>query len=293
MVRSYVLSIAVLSFLVSSCTPKSDSSPLAESHDHAHDAKVFQQVNVVPDELLRSKRIALTFDDGPTAGVTDKVLDLLAAHQIKATFFVLGIQVKKYPKLVERIVREGHVLASHGWNHQRLTKGIFTQDPSQLVAQVYDTHEAMKASSPLVKRYMQSRKHKLFFRAPYGAWTRAHADVLNSYAELREYIAPVFWNVGGVMLPDPQQNPDIQYTPENIRAGADWACWDQFRLSPTVCATGYWRDIEQQEKQGGVVLLHDVQAKSVRLTEILITWLKARGYTFTTLDQMRSFEKYQ
>ena len=289
-----MFALLAISLVVSSCTPKTqDKAAPAAAHSHEHDASLFQQLNIIPGGLQGTKKIALTFDDGPTGGVTDQLLDLLAEHDIKATFFVLGIQVEKHPGLVERIVREGHVLASHGWNHQRLTKDKFKSDPNELVAQVYDTHQAMKAAGPAAKKFIESRRNRLYFRAPYGAWSRQHSDVLNSYEELRSYIAPVFWNVGGVMLPDPQLNPGIQFDSQNIRAGADWACWDQFRLSPTVCATGYFRDISLSEKQGGVVLLHDVHVNSVRLTEILITWLKARGYSFITLDQMRSLDKYR
>ncbi|KGJ95963.1 XrtA system polysaccharide deacetylase [Thalassotalea sp. ND16A] len=52
---------------------------------------------------------------------TDRVLELLAEHEAKATFFVLGWVAQKYPQLVTRIVSHGHELASHGYYHQRLT----------------------------------------------------------------------------------------------------------------------------------------------------------------------------
>src|SRR5206468_11020412 len=55
--------------------------------------------------------IAMTFDDGPSAKLTPKLLDLLAAHHIKATFFVLGENVAQNPAIVERAAREGHEIA--------------------------------------------------------------------------------------------------------------------------------------------------------------------------------------
>lgn len=63
------------------------------------------------------KYIALTFDDGPWPKTTEMILDILRANDIKATFFVIGKQLKKYPELPPKIVDEGHVLANHTWNH--------------------------------------------------------------------------------------------------------------------------------------------------------------------------------
>lgn len=65
----------------------------------------------------REKKIFLTFDDGPTPGVTEKVLEILAHHRAKATFFVLGKNASEYPELVERTKKDGHAIGSHGWDH--------------------------------------------------------------------------------------------------------------------------------------------------------------------------------
>jgi len=66
--------------------------------------------------------IALTFDDGPHASLTPKLLDLLAKHHMKATFFVVGQNVVEYPDIVKRAFREGHEIASHSWSHPDLGK---------------------------------------------------------------------------------------------------------------------------------------------------------------------------
>src|SRR6266702_8820657 len=66
--------------------------------------------------------IALTFDDGPSAKLTPKLLDLLAAHHIKATFFLIGEIVAEHPEIVAREVREGHEIANHSWSHPNLAK---------------------------------------------------------------------------------------------------------------------------------------------------------------------------
>jgi peptidoglycan-N-acetylglucosamine deacetylase len=66
--------------------------------------------------------IAMTFDDGPSANLTPKLLDLLAAHRIKATFFVIGQNVVDHPEIVERAAREGHEIGNHSWSHPFLAK---------------------------------------------------------------------------------------------------------------------------------------------------------------------------
>ncbi|MBA5790293.1 polysaccharide deacetylase family protein, partial [Escherichia coli] len=69
-----------------------------------------------------NKRIALTFDDGPSASVTPGVLDTLKRYDVKATFFVLGSSVVQNPGLVKRELDEGHQVGSHSWDHPQLTK---------------------------------------------------------------------------------------------------------------------------------------------------------------------------
>lgn len=64
-----------------------------------------------------NKRVFLTFDDGPSKGVTTTILDTLKSENIKATFFVLGSRVDLYPDIVKREYEEGHYIASHGYSH--------------------------------------------------------------------------------------------------------------------------------------------------------------------------------
>src|SRR4029450_14112747 len=66
--------------------------------------------------------IAMTFDDGPSATLTPKLLDLLAAHHIKATFFVIGENVGEHPESGARAAREGHESASHSGAPPKLAR---------------------------------------------------------------------------------------------------------------------------------------------------------------------------
>jgi peptidoglycan/xylan/chitin deacetylase (PgdA/CDA1 family) len=62
--------------------------------------------------------IALTFDDGPDPVFTPRILDVLAAHRARATFFVLGERASRHPELIERMHREGHTVGTHTQHHR-------------------------------------------------------------------------------------------------------------------------------------------------------------------------------
>ncbi len=102
--------------------------------------------------------IAMTFDDGPSAALTPKLLDLLAAHHIKATFFVLGELVAEYPEIVARAAREGHEIASHSWSHPNLAK----MSQESVRSQLQRTDDAIKSAIG---------KSPTLLRPPYGSIT--------------------------------------------------------------------------------------------------------------------------
>lgn len=64
--------------------------------------------------------VYLTFDDGPSPDYTPQVLDVLARHDARATFFVVGSLAQAHPDIIERIAAEGHTIANHAWNHEDL-----------------------------------------------------------------------------------------------------------------------------------------------------------------------------
>lgn len=70
----------------------------------------------------RKRQVALTFDDGPDRTFTPRILDVLRDHGVKATFFVVGNRVAAHPDVVKRMVRAGHVVANHSWDHPNLAK---------------------------------------------------------------------------------------------------------------------------------------------------------------------------
>jgi peptidoglycan/xylan/chitin deacetylase (PgdA/CDA1 family) len=100
----------------------------------------------------------MTFDDGPSAALTPKLLDILAAHHIKATFFVLGEMVAEHPEILARAAREGHEIASHSWSHPNLGKMSQESVRSQL-----------QRTDEIIKNATGARP--TLFRPPYGSIT--------------------------------------------------------------------------------------------------------------------------
>ena len=85
--------------------------------------------------------VALTFDDGPTPGTTDRALDVLGEMGVKAAFFVVGRNARQHPGLVERMHAEGHVVGNHTLDHSHF--GLFGRTP-YWKRQVAEADEAIR-----------------------------------------------------------------------------------------------------------------------------------------------------
>ncbi len=109
--------------------------------------------------------VALTFDDGPTEPFTARILDILAEHHAQATFFLIGQNVRKYPKLARRIVEEGHTVGNHSYDHTALG---FTLGQRYWHSQLARTNRVITHETGLRPR---------LFRAPRGIkfWPMARA----------------------------------------------------------------------------------------------------------------------
>ncbi|AFC27872.1 polysaccharide deacetylase [Paenibacillus mucilaginosus 3016] len=107
--------------------PTAPTKPAKETVSVRQQLTLSQLTRKYPNLLVRrgptsSKKAALTFDDAPDDRYTEQVLDTLAASGVKATFFVLGSQASKYPDVVRRMAREGHVIGSHSYQHALFPK---------------------------------------------------------------------------------------------------------------------------------------------------------------------------
>lgn len=110
------------------------------------------------------KLLALTFDDGPDPERTPAVLDALAHHGMKATFFLIGERAARHPDLVSRLLAEGHDIGNHSWDHPSLP----TLPPARIREQLTRTRDLL---GPPGARYM---------RPPYGNQTPATNRICRS-----------------------------------------------------------------------------------------------------------------
>ncbi|WP_195575619.1 polysaccharide deacetylase family protein [Paenibacillus sp. 1001270B_150601_E10] len=83
-----------------------------------------QRGEIVWEVPMNHKMLALTFDDGPNPKTTNMILDLLKKYEAKATFFVVGKRVERFPEVVEREVKEGHEVANHTYNHVYFSSNV-------------------------------------------------------------------------------------------------------------------------------------------------------------------------
>lgn len=122
--------------------------------------------------------IAMTFDDGPDATLTPRLLDILKARHLHVTFFVLGQRVKDHPEIIQRAVAEGHEIGNHSWDHPPLNKLA----EGGLQHQMADTSAVIKEAIG---------KAPTIMRPPYGA-----TNPRLSRAIEREYgMKVILWSV--------------------------------------------------------------------------------------------------
>ncbi|WP_433475228.1 polysaccharide deacetylase family protein [Spirillospora sp. CA-142024] len=124
------------------------------------------------------KSIALTIDDGPSPMWTPRMLDLLAEHEIRATFFVIGMQVKEFPKLTRRITDAGHQICNHTETHPIFIAGLPEKRVRKEIVEAFDRIADVTGVVPQ------------FFRSPGGAWSKT---ILEQVAE--HGMLPIHWAV--------------------------------------------------------------------------------------------------
>jgi peptidoglycan/xylan/chitin deacetylase (PgdA/CDA1 family) len=111
------------------------------------------------------KVIALTFDDGPDAIYTRKIIDVLSGYGIKATFFMVGENVLKHPELVIMAYSHGHVIANHTFSHKRLS----------ILNKLAIEQEILNGNYAIFKIV---GKYPLLFRPPYGACSKLLPEIV-------------------------------------------------------------------------------------------------------------------
>ena len=194
-----------------------------------------------------TKRVFLTFDDGPSSN-TNQILDILNERGIKATFFVLGSNVEKKPEVVKRMYDEGHFIANHGYSHVYET---IYQSP-QAVLDEYN-----KCNQLVRDAIGEQEYNSHLFRFPGGLVGGKYADIKNQANDLllQNNIVHVDWNA---------LNGDSETTSPTIE-------YEIQRIQETV-----------GNKQSVVILMHDAQAKKVTVEALssIIDYLQGQGYEF-------------
>lgn len=112
------------------------------------------------------KALALTFDDGPDFRFTPKVLDVLKKYKIKATFFVVGMQIEKYPAVFRRMIQEGHAIGSHSYQHLKISE----LPPVEVKFQLDKNQEVIQKNG---------REFHYYYRPPYSALDPASIDLIS------------------------------------------------------------------------------------------------------------------
>ena len=126
-----------------------------------------------------SKQIALTYDDGPNDPHTLKLLDVLARHDVQATFFMIGRYVQKQPDIARAVAQAGHVIGNHTFSHPLL---IF-ESAARTRIQLVDCGRALKDALG---------EHSNLFRPPFGGRRPATLRVARALG-----LETVMWNVTG------------------------------------------------------------------------------------------------
>ncbi len=203
-----------------------------------------------------SKKIALTFDDGPGPN-TEKFLELLDRYQVKATFFVLGEQVRLRPQVAKEIVEKGHEIASHTMTHINYVKRYNywlgqaknnQEKAAQLAKQ--DLVKDIKDARVMIEKNVD-RKMKLM-RMPHGIdkpWIKSAAK-------------------------------ETGFTLVNWTYGSDWTSAPAEKQIP-----GYLSAV----KPGAIILLHDgwpKSDKSLAIAEAVIKGAKEKGLEIVTVGEL-------
>jgi peptidoglycan-N-acetylglucosamine deacetylase len=126
-----------------------------------------------------SKQVALTYDDGPNDPHTLKLLEVLAQHNVQATFFMIGRYVQQRPDIVRAVAQAGHVIGNHTFTHPLLTFKSASQTRGELV----DCRKALQDAIG---------EHSNLFRPPFGGRRPATLRIARQLG-----LESIMWNVTG------------------------------------------------------------------------------------------------
>lgn len=234
--------------------------------------------------LYKTGTFTLTFDDGPHPTRTPQVLDILKKYGVKSTFFVLTSHINQGNfYLIKRMLDEGHIVASHGPNHDRsadLTKAEWKRQTKESFIE-------------LAKWYKLAGHEftKFYYRFPYGDYgTRTDYHHINALKEVSQElmgencIHMAFWDVDTSDWVPGMTGAEVA---QNIIAHNEGGTYIDFKK----VGNTYVKNpiLLKNPPAGGVVLQHDVQEPSIKGLEIFIQYAQARGLNLPRIDEVEEF----
>jgi len=216
----------------------------------------------------RQRLVALTFDDGPDPLWTPKILDILKAKHVPATFFVVGENALTERDLLEREIQEGHEVGSHTYTHPNLA----SSDQTRTLFELNATQRLFQAFT--------GRTLKLF-RAPFfgDAEPTTADEILPVWeAQNRGYIS-----VGLHVDSEDWQRPGVPAIVNNV-------------LSRVLTGSATCTDQSESQCSRNVVLLHDSggdRTQTIAALPIIIDALRARGYQFVPVSELAGLSPAQ
>jgi len=211
----------------------------------------------------KDKQVAITFDDGPDPTYTPQILDILKQENAPATFFLIGLEVQKYPGLAQRIYAEGHAIGNHTFTHPDIS------DVSQFYMKTVELRltEKLFASKLGVK--------PIYFRPPYSI--DQEPDVADQVRPLELVQSLGYITVGSKIDPNDWREGE---TPDEIAA----AVMDQAQREATKGC-----ELRAPVYCGNIILLHDGggdRSATVRALPGIIEGLRARGFQIVSVETL-------
>lgn len=177
-------------------------------------------------EQPEKKKVALTFDDGPSPGYTEDLLDGLKERDVKATFFLIGQKAEADPELVRRIALEGHVIGNHSYSHINL--GVLSDEDACM--QISRTNQIICDITETSPQYL---------RSPFGS-THKNLDCKMDMIEVLWDVDPRDWDIQNTAkivnrVVSKVQDGDIIL----LHDGYDTSTAAAFQIIDTLKAEGY------------------------------------------------------
>lgn len=159
---------------------------------------------------MEHPRVALTFDDGPSAKYTPVLLEGLKKRGVQATFFIMGKNIQGNEELIRQMQEEGHLIGNHTYNHVQLNK-----IPRELACE-----EIQKTNNEL---YEVTGIYPSYIRPPFGAW--------QENLELCVTMLPVFWDVDTLDWKSKNVNSILKIVQNEVKDGSIILMHDEYETS--------------------------------------------------------------